>query len=61
MSEQISTVRQYFDRLAAAFAGGDPAVAQDATYDAQEFLAGERERSERSGADANTRPSWCGG
>lgn len=43
MSEPISTIQQYFDRLAAAFAGTDPAVAQDATYDAQEFLAGERE------------------
>lgn len=53
MSEQISTVRQYFDRLAAAFAAGDPAVAQDATYDAQEFLAGEREALEASGADPN--------
>ena len=43
MPDQISTVRDYFDRLAAAFAGADPAVAQDATYDAQEFLAAERE------------------
>ena len=43
MSEPISTIQEYFDRLAAAFADTDPAVAQDATYDAQEFLAGERE------------------
>lgn len=43
MSEQIATVQEYFQRLAAAFAGTDRAVAQDATYDAQEFLAGERE------------------
>jgi len=43
MSEPISTVQEYFERLAAAFADTDRAVAQDATYDAQEFLAGERE------------------
>ena len=43
MSEQILTVSDYFLRLAVAFHGIDPAVAQDATYDAQEFLAGERE------------------
>ncbi|MCZ6506469.1 MAG: sensor domain-containing protein [Acidobacteria bacterium] len=52
MSEQISTVGEYFDQLAAAFAGSDPAVAQDATYDAQEFLAGEREALEAEGGDA---------
>lgn len=56
MSEPISTVREYFDRLAAAFAGTDPAVAQDATYDAQEFLAAEREAmgaaAAEPGADA---------
>lgn len=43
MSKEITTVREYFLRLAIAFHGTDPAVAQDATYDAQEFLAGERE------------------
>lgn len=53
MSEQISTVQQYFDRLRAAFAAGDPAVAQDATYDAQEFLAGEREALAASGGVAD--------
>jgi len=53
MSEQISTVRGYFDQLARAFVGGDPAVAQDATYDAQEFLAGEREALAAGGGDAN--------
>ena len=50
MSEPISTVQEYFDRLAASFAGTDPAVARDATYDAQEFLAGERETLEAEGA-----------
>lgn len=54
MSDPISTVQQYFDRLAAAFAGTDPAVAQDATYDAQEFLAGERETLEAEGAVLDT-------
>jgi len=43
MSERIATVHHYFERLREAFAGVDPAVAQDATYDAQEFLAAERE------------------
>ena len=51
MSEAISTVQEYFERLAAAFAGTDPAVAQDATYDAQEFLAGERETLAAEGGD----------
>lgn len=51
MSEQITTIQEYFDRLAAAFAGGDPAVAQDATYDAQEFLVGEREALRAAGGD----------
>lgn len=51
MSEQISTVRDYFHRLATAFAGSDPAVAQDAIYDAQEFLAGEREALRSAGRD----------
>ena len=54
MSEPISTVQEYFDRLAAAFAGTDPAVAQDATYDAQEFLAGERETLAAAGAGLDT-------
>lgn len=51
MSEQITTVREYFERLAAAFTATDPAVAQDATYDAQEFLAGEREALAGDGND----------
>jgi len=51
MSEQISTVREYFLRLAIAFHGTDPAVVQDATYDAQEFLAGEREALGDKGRD----------
>lgn len=54
MSEPISTVQEYFDRLAAAFAGIDPAMAQDATYDAQEFLAGERETLEAEGAGSDS-------
>lgn len=52
MSEHISTVGEYFDQLAAAFVGSDPAVAQDAIYDAQEFLAGERATLEAEGGDA---------
>ncbi|MDX1502906.1 MAG: sensor domain-containing protein [Thermoanaerobaculia bacterium] len=51
MTDEISTVRQYFDRLAEAFAGSDPAVAQDATYDAQEFLAGERQNLAAGGEE----------
>lgn len=51
MSERVSTVREYFDRLAEAFAGSDPAVAQDAIYDAREFLAAEREALEGEGRD----------
>jgi len=49
MSDQISTVREYFEQLATAFAASDRAVAQDATYDAQEFLSDEREALETSG------------
>lgn len=45
----ITTIEQYFDRLRAGFAGTDRAVAQDATYDAQEFLAGERESLDAAG------------
>jgi len=54
MTEQISTVQEYFDQLAVAFASSDPAIAQDATYDAQEFLAGERQTLEaESGSPAD--------
>ena len=60
MSEEISTVQEYFDSLAAAFAGTDPAVAQDATYDAQEFLRGEREALEAEGADADSESELVG-
>ncbi len=60
MSEKISTVQEYFDRLAAAFAGTDPAVAQDATYDAQEFLAGEREALAAEGADPDSESDLVG-
>ncbi|MDH3626184.1 MAG: sensor domain-containing protein [Acidobacteriota bacterium] len=52
MSEQISTVGQYFERLSSAFAGSDPAMAQDAIYDAQEFLAGERATLAADGGNA---------
>ena len=53
MSEQITTVGEYFDALTAAFVGSDPAVAQDALYDAQEFLAGEREALGAAGMNAD--------
>ena len=51
MSDEISTVKDYFDQLSLAFAGADRAVAQDATYDAQEFLAGERDAMVAEGLD----------
>jgi len=51
MSERISTVGDYFEQLSSAFAGSDPAMAQDAIYDAQEFLAGERATLEAEGAN----------
>jgi uncharacterized membrane protein len=35
------SVQEYLDQLRAAFAGEDPALAQDALYDAEEYLRGE--------------------
>ena len=52
MSERIATVGEYFEQLSSAFAGSDPAVAQDAIYDAQEFLA--EERAALVAEDSNT-------
>ncbi|HVT59482.1 MAG TPA: sensor domain-containing protein [Thermoanaerobaculia bacterium] len=38
MSEQITTIEDYLERLRQELAGSDPALVQDALYDAEEFL-----------------------
>lgn len=38
MREQIRSIDEYVDRLREALAGADPALVQDAVYDATEFL-----------------------
>lgn len=36
-----TTIPEYLDRLRAALAGADPALVQDALYDAEEYLRAE--------------------
>jgi len=37
-SEQVTTIQDYLERLRQELAGSDPALIQDALYDAEEFL-----------------------
>lgn len=45
------SIRDYLDRLRAELAGADPAVVQDALYDAEEYLRGEVDAAAAGGAE----------
>jgi hypothetical protein len=51
-SEQVTTIQDYLERLRQELAGSDPALIQDALYDAEEFL-----RNETAAADGAAGPA----
>jgi Putative sensor len=51
-TDEIVTIQQYLERLKEELAGSDPALVQDALYDAEEYLRSETAAGGGAGADA---------
>jgi hypothetical protein len=53
MNEEFKTIQDYLDRLREELLGSDPALVQDALYDAEEYLRNESANPTATGQDAS--------